>query len=108
MASKYLIIGDQFIASNCVEFHTELVPQGNSKPILGGGRFFRFDKLPLSYKVYLYDSSGKFGKATKEQIINALANTVLPIEFNGCSFYISDAVSLSTVLKQEHPDWINE
>lgn len=109
MANKYVVLrkpgGElQFRMSKSVEYHRELVQGGYE--CLGGGRFYvnQEDK-----EIILYDKSDDYGEASKQDIIQAINNTMLSGALQGYGFYITRASLASQALQLvsgEQPDLI--
>lgn len=111
-ANKFLIVNNKFLF-NSVEYHEDLIPtelrndSSKTLQISGGGRFEIRNRDKI---VYLYGSSSQYGSASKNNVLTALKNTLLPQHLVGYSFYICTVEFFSEVLAQNisknKPDFV--
>ena len=93
MARKFLIDGGTIKISAGVDFHSELHKEGNI--VKGGGMWA---SIGPERKIYLYGASVDFGGAEKEDIIEALKNSMLPASFKNYTYYYSRDYDFNRVL----------
>ncbi len=109
MANKWLIVDGQFRMSASVEFHKELLRQGEGKSNTQGGGWWHLDRATLS--LLLYSKSDDFGPAKKEDVLDAIKKFKFPLYMiqNKIKVFISSSEWAGVALSQaeeKEPDWI--
>ena len=109
MANKWLIVDGQFRMSASVEFHRDLLRQGEGKSNTQGGGWWNLDRETLS--LLLYASSDDFGPAKKEDVLEAIKKYRFPsfMVLNHIKVFISTQGWFSDAKKEaegREPDWI--
>lgn len=83
---KKFIISNGTLRKGLVDFHRQLLSTNTKNDVLGGG-WFHYDKT--TENIYFYGSSDEFGSVTKEQLIEALENTLLSRREEAFKYYFS-------------------
>lgn len=95
MARKFVINDGRLLMSACVEFHKELVKEGTTTK---GGGIFHIDED--AKKIWLFDQSMDFGRATKEDIEEALMNGNYNWSYEEYTFYYCPHYSLTKAMAE--------
>ncbi len=95
-ASKYIILGTKLVMSSNVEFHRELVPDGNTERIGGGGRF-HIDHHNKA--VILYGKSEQYNEPNPSMLRKAAYDYEWESGLAGYSILHSTCEYLSEALK---------
>jgi hypothetical protein len=109
MAKKWLIVNGEFRMSGSVEFHRELLREGEGKKDTQGGGWWELDRETLSF--LLYSKSEDFGPAKKEDVLAAIKKYRFPgfMRINKIKFFFSTKEWFSDALKEvegKDPDWV--
>jgi len=109
MANKWLIVNGEFRMSGSVEFHRELLKEGERKSNTQGGGWWGIDRASLS--LLLYAKSEDFGSSKKEDVLEAIKKFRFPgyMVLNKLKVFISTKEWFSDAQKEAEgrdPDWI--